>query len=635
MARAAISEVSEYLSQNPRVAAWVETLRSDGETDKHWRHRREFLLRNAGDLAPTATTEAASVECGDRRRQLQQLVSSSMAWANHIFLGCRYPPKVMDKILSMAEGIKVTDAPIHTTRDELVAKVKKRGISSSNDGVEEPCKKRAVEGKNSSAGGQDALKTSGRTEQPSPKQEVKVGPMLSTRSVGSGENLCRSSSSILERGSALSQEVAGMKSQNKSTIELTTENLGSKQSTSTSQAVAAGPEKVSDVETSEKHGTTLISSVAKSNSLGTQLTDSKQQNASPKKSVLESTSSLSSQNNSETEVPLLNSQSRSETSVPLLGSPSSSEVELPLLSSKPGSELLPLLGSKTTSDASTSQSTSKTNSESSISSSVSKNSSSTSVQMLTSKSTSSSSTSSSSTLLLTSKSSSQVAATLLASKSSSQTAASILSSKSSSQTSGSLLAPKSSLTSVSQLASKSSSQTSTSQLPSKSTSQSNESSVRFSCKLTTEDVKQKQPFFNRLYKTVAWKLVAVGGFSPNVNHGELLNASVEALKATLDVSFVPLKELADLPQSKSSQESIVCELRCKSVYLGTGCGKSKENAKAVASREALKLFLKKKVVVKICKRKYRGTEIEDLVLLDEESRPTNLPPALKHPQELP
>ncbi|XP_044536395.1 CDKN2A-interacting protein isoform X1 [Gracilinanus agilis] len=640
MAQAAISEVSEYLSQNPRVAAWVETLRSDGETDKHWRHRREFLLRNAGDLAPTATTEAASVECGDRRRQLQQLVSSSMAWANHIFLGCRYPPKVMDKILSMAEGIKVTDAPIHTTRDELVAKVKKRGISSSNDGVEEPCKKRAVEGKNSSSGGQDASKTSGRTEQPSPKQEVKVGPVLSTRSVGSGENLCRSSSSTLERGSALSQEVAGVKSQNKSTIELTAENLGSKQSTSTSQAVAAGPEKVSDVETSDKHGTTLISSVTKSNSLGTQLTDSKQQNASPKKGVLESTSSLTSsltsQNNSETEVPLLTSQSRSETSVPLLGSPSSSEVELPLLSSKPGSELLPLLGSKTTSDASTLQSTSKTNLESNISSSVSKNSSSPSVQMLTPKNTSSSSTSSSSTLLLTSKSSSQVAATLLASKSSSQAAASILASKSSSQTSGSLLAPKSSsLTSVSQLASKSSSQTSTSQLPSKSTSQTSESSVRFSCKLTTEDVKQKQPFFNRLYKTVAWKLVAVGGFSPNVNHGELLNASVEALKATLDVSFVPLKELADLPQSKSSQESIVCELRCKSVYLGTGCGKSKENAKAVASREALKLFLKKKVVVKICKRKYRGTEIEDLVLLDEESRPTNLPPALKHPQELP
>ncbi|XP_043826887.1 CDKN2A-interacting protein isoform X1 [Dromiciops gliroides] len=630
MARAAISEVSEYLSQNPRVAAWVETLRSDGETDKHWRHRREFLLRNAGDLAPTATTEAASVECGDRRRQLQQLVSSSMAWANHIFLGCRYPPKVMDKILSMAEGIKVTDAPIHTTRDELVAKVKKRGISSSNDGVEEPCKRRAVEGKSSFAGGQDASKTSGKTEQVSPKQEVKVGLASSTRSVGSGENLSRSSGSTLERGSALSQEVTGVKCQNKSTNELTVENFGSKQSTSTSQVATAGPEKVSEGETSDKHSTTLISSVAKS-TLGTQLTDSKQQNVSPIKSVLESSSCFASQSSSETEVPLLTPQSRSETSVPLLGSPSSSEVELPLLSSTPGSELLPpLLGSKTTSDVSTSQSTSKTNSESSMSSSISKNNSSSSGQILTPKSTSSAS-----TLLLTSKSSSQVSATLLASKSSSQAAASLLSSKNSSQTSGSLLAPKSSsLASVSQLASKSSSQTSTSQLPSKSTAQSSETSVRFSCKLTTEDVKQKQPFFNRLYKTVAWKLVAVGGFSPNVNHGELLNASVEALKATLDVSFVPLKELADLPQNKSSQESIVCELRCKSVYLGTGCGKSKENAKAVASREALKLFLKKKVVVKICKRKYRGSEIEDLVLLDEESRPTNLPPALKHPQEL-
>jgi|UniRef100_A0A8C0XPT4 hypothetical protein len=120
-------EVSEYLSQNPRVAAWVEALRCEGETDKHWRHRWEFLLRNAGDLAPaggaaSATEDGGDAEGGTRNRQLQQLVSFSMAWANHVFLGCRYPQKVMDKILSMAEGIKVTDAPIHTTRDELVAK---------------------------------------------------------------------------------------------------------------------------------------------------------------------------------------------------------------------------------------------------------------------------------------------------------------------------------------------------------------------------------------------------------------------------------------------------------------------------------------------------------------------------------
>ncbi|XP_040098963.1 CDKN2A-interacting protein isoform X3 [Oryx dammah] len=88
-------EVSEYLSQNPRVAAWVEALRCDGETDKHWRHRREFLLRNAGDLAPAGGAasspreEAADAESGTRNRQLQQLISFSMAWANHVFLGCR------------------------------------------------------------------------------------------------------------------------------------------------------------------------------------------------------------------------------------------------------------------------------------------------------------------------------------------------------------------------------------------------------------------------------------------------------------------------------------------------------------------------------------------------------------------
>lgn len=45
---------------------------------------------------------------------------------------CRYPPQVMEKALEMAEGIQVTSAPVRTTRDELVAKVKKRGISSSN-----------------------------------------------------------------------------------------------------------------------------------------------------------------------------------------------------------------------------------------------------------------------------------------------------------------------------------------------------------------------------------------------------------------------------------------------------------------------------------------------------------------------
>lgn len=442
------------------------------------------------------------------------------------------------------------------------------------EGVEEPAKKRVIEGKNNSAVEQDHAKNSAKTERASAQKENTSSTKLE------GGNSTRSSGTSNQNSSA-SDGDRSVSSQSSSSV--------------SSQVTTAGSGKASDSEAPDKHGSaSFVSSLLKSsvNSHVTQSTDSRQQSESPKKSALEG-SSVSA------------SPSISEIEVPLLGSSGSSEVELPLLSSKPSSE------------TASSGLTSKTSSEASLSSLVSKNS------------------STSGTSLLTPKSSTSANTSMLTSKSTSQVAASLLASKSSSQTSGSLVSKSTSLAGVSQLASKSSSQTSTSQLPSKSTSQSSESSVKFSCcKLTNEDVKQKQPFFNRLYKTVAWKLVAVGGFSPNVNHGELLNAAVEALKATLDVFFVPLKELADLPQNKSSQESIVCELRCKSVYLGTGCGKSKENAKAVASREALKLFLKKKVVVKICKRKYRGSEIEDLVLLDEESRPVNLPPALKHPQEL-
>ncbi|XP_062348814.1 CDKN2A-interacting protein isoform X2 [Cinclus cinclus] len=234
--------------------------------------------------------------------------------------------------------------------------------------------------------------------------------------------------------------------------------------------------------------------------------------------------------------------------------------------------------------------------------------------------------------LLASKSSAEVAASLLAARSGAQPGSSLLASKSSAQVAASLLAARSG---AQQGPSRGGAQAGASLPASKSGSQAGESPAKALCKpLTSEDAKERQPFFNRLYKAVAWKLVAVGGFSPNVNHAELLNSSIQSVKATLDVAFVPLKELADLPQNKSSLENIVCELRCKSVYLGTGCGRSMENAKAVASREALKLFLKKKVIVKICKRKYKGSEIEDLVLLDEESKPSNLPPALRNPREI-
>uniref|UniRef100_A0A8B9PIT5 XRN2-binding (XTBD) domain-containing protein n=1 Tax=Apteryx owenii TaxID=8824 RepID=A0A8B9PIT5_APTOW len=106
-----IYRLSNCLSQRHKLSQRKEQLLC---------HNRKFLLRNVGALPPAGSAE------------LQRLVSLSMVWANHVFLGCRYPPQVMGKALEMAEGIQVIGAPVRTTRDELVAKVKKRGISSSN-----------------------------------------------------------------------------------------------------------------------------------------------------------------------------------------------------------------------------------------------------------------------------------------------------------------------------------------------------------------------------------------------------------------------------------------------------------------------------------------------------------------------
>ncbi|KAG8592068.1 hypothetical protein GDO81_000394 [Engystomops pustulosus] len=332
MGMASDDDVSEFLRQNPETAAWVETLRGECESDKLWRHRREFILRNMSDfnLEGERLPPAQS-----NHRGLDRLLAYSMVWANHVFTGCRYPQAVMDRILKMAENLKVTDAPVYTTRGELVSKVKKRGIASSNEGVEDESskKQRSADGQHNEAHDADAQEWKGHS-----------GPATRVQS-----------------------------------------------------------------------------------------------------------------------------------------------------------------------QANTGKSTRRLNSE---------------------------------------------------------------------------------------------------------------------------DVKSRQPFFNRLYKRVAWKLVSSGGFSPSLNHTEVLSSSVESLSSTLDIAFVPLKDLADLPQNKTTQENIVCELRCQGVYLGMGCGKTKENAKAVASREAIKVFLKKKVVVKICKRKYCGQDVEDLALLDEEVRCPNLPPAVKNPRDL-
>ncbi|CAJ1050057.1 hypothetical protein INR49_020099 [Xyrichtys novacula] len=142
---------------------------------------------------------------------------------------------------------------------------------------------------------------------------------------------------------------------------------------------------------------------------------------------------------------------------------------------------------------------------------------------------------------------------------------------------------------------------------------------------------EHQPFFNRLYKAVAWKLVSAGGFGPNLDHCEILRSCVESCKQTLTCVFVPLKDITGLPAGRAQKEGHVCEIRCQTVYMGTGYGRDEAAAKNMASKEALKVFQGRKVTVKICRRRYKGREVEDLVLLDEQPRSQALPPALSYP----
>ncbi|XP_061594588.1 CDKN2A-interacting protein [Cololabis saira] len=142
---------------------------------------------------------------------------------------------------------------------------------------------------------------------------------------------------------------------------------------------------------------------------------------------------------------------------------------------------------------------------------------------------------------------------------------------------------------------------------------------------------EHQPFFNRLYKAVAWKLVSAGGFGPNLDHFEILRSCVESCKQTLTCVFVPLKDIAGLPAARTQKEGHVCEIRCQAVYLGTGYGRDEAAAKAMASKEALKVFQGRKVTVKIGRRRFKGKDVEDLMLLDEQPRTQGFPPALSYP----
>ncbi|NWR68838.1 CARF protein, partial [Centropus unirufus] len=614
---AAGKAAAEPLGRTAEELAWAEALRGACEPEQQWRHRREFLLRNVGELPAAGSA------------RLQRLVSLSMVWANHVFLGCRYPAQVMGKALAMAEGIQVTGAPVHTTRDELVAKVKKRGISSSNEGVEEPSKKRAVEkSKDSKDTGKDVKTTKAETtkerESPTKKQEKgpSKDPERSQSTSNSNQGIVTESDMETEAKPSDAENTA---EQNPSSTEKDSGEKPCSNPPVESKWAAAVPPAAKSTTVAVTGATVPLAGVSTLQAAGVAAAGPPAAKSIPQAAAVAPTTKSTPQ--AATVPPA--AKSTPQTSATLLSS--KTQVSAPASASKSGAQASAslLLAPKTGAQAGTSLLLApKSGAQAGAS------------LLLASKGPAKVGSS-----LLASKSSAEVAASLLAARSGAQQGSSLLTSKSSAQVAASLLAARSgaqqgpsSLASrggAQAGASKGGTQAGSPQLASKSGSQAGESPAKALSKpLTSEDAKERQPFFNRLYKAVAWKLVAVGGFSPNVNHAELLNSSIQSVKATLDVAFVPLKELADLPQNKSSLENIVCELRCKSVYLGTGCGKSMENAKAVASREALKLFLKKKVIVKICKRKYKGREIEDLVLLDEESKPSNLPPALRNPREI-
>ncbi|XP_040200711.1 CDKN2AIP N-terminal-like protein [Rana temporaria] len=84
----------------------VKQFKSFCESDKQWRAREEFLLRNLRNFQ------------GDN--EIDKLLALSMVWANHVFMGCRYSDELLGRVFAMADDIRIEDAPHFTTRDEIM-----------------------------------------------------------------------------------------------------------------------------------------------------------------------------------------------------------------------------------------------------------------------------------------------------------------------------------------------------------------------------------------------------------------------------------------------------------------------------------------------------------------------------------
>ncbi|XP_051486680.1 NF-kappa-B-repressing factor [Apus apus] len=109
--------------------AVLEQWRQYNETERQWGLRRRFILRHLRGYPGAA---------------IDQLLSLSVLWTNHIFMGCRYGLQVMEKVLKMAEGIDIGEMRSY----ELVPGRKHKRFRSPSDSPEpeqmsEPPKKMA------------------------------------------------------------------------------------------------------------------------------------------------------------------------------------------------------------------------------------------------------------------------------------------------------------------------------------------------------------------------------------------------------------------------------------------------------------------------------------------------------------
>ncbi|EDL33636.1 DNA segment, Chr 11, ERATO Doi 497, expressed, isoform CRA_a, partial [Mus musculus] len=74
----ASAAVEKLVSGVRQAADFAEQFRSYSESEKQWKARMEFILRHLPDYRDPP----------DGGGRLDQLLSLSMVWANHLFLGC-------------------------------------------------------------------------------------------------------------------------------------------------------------------------------------------------------------------------------------------------------------------------------------------------------------------------------------------------------------------------------------------------------------------------------------------------------------------------------------------------------------------------------------------------------------------